>query len=162
MKTTALLATLALLAAQAASAASGASTSGSSALALASLVADHSPSLTPQEHEVMSDLLDGRLNFSFPPDRTIQVTADSVSCRASNVDITSHVCELTFGKKTVKLQGRQAHEVFATVLEAGVAPDAAAGTIFEALSQLACTINPGEIQQKAGGGANCKFVAEAP
>lgn len=36
-------------------------------------------------------------------------------------------------------------------------PDGAAGTMFEALSHLDCTINPHEIQQKVGGGASCSF-----
>jgi hypothetical protein len=38
-----------------------------------------------------------------------------------------------------------------------VPPDGAAGTMFEALSHLDCTINPHEIPQKAGGGASCSF-----
>ena len=34
------------------------------------------------------------------------------------------------------------HELFATIAEVGVKPDGAAGTIYEGLSQLACTIDP--------------------
>jgi hypothetical protein len=52
---------------------------------------------------------------------------------------------------------RRAHELFATVGEVGVPLDGAAGTMFEALSHFDCTINPHEIQQKAGGGASCSF-----
>lgn len=33
--------------------------------------------------------------------------------------------------------------------------DGAAGAIFEALSHVDCSINPHEIQQKAGAGASC-------
>ena len=40
---------------------------------------------------------------------------------------------------------------------AGVPPDAAAGSVFESLSKLNCTLDPGEIKQKAGGGASCSF-----
>ena len=35
--------------------------------------------------------------------------------------------------------------------------DGAAGSVFEGLSKLDCTIDPAEIKQKAGGGANCTF-----
>jgi len=38
---------------------------------------------------------------------------------------------------------------------AGVPADGAAGTIFEALSKLSCTLAPTVIQDKAGGGADC-------
>ena len=85
------------------------------------------------------------------------VKADKIVCRASNVDISFHSCALTFRSKTINLKGRRAHELFATVGEVGVPPDGAAGTMFEALSHLDCTINPQEIQQKAGGGASCSF-----
>jgi len=57
----------------------------------------------------------------------------------------------------VNLKGRRAHELFATIGEVGVPADGAAGTIFEALSYLDCTINPHEIEQRAGGGASCSF-----
>jgi hypothetical protein len=89
--------------------------------------------------------------------QTISVKADKIVCRASNVDISSHSCALTFGPKMVNLKGRRAHELFATIGEVGVPADGAAGTIFEALSYLDCTINPHEIEQRAGGGASCSF-----
>jgi len=95
--------------------------------------------------------------LAFPASRTISVKADKIVCRASNVDISFHSCALTFRSKTINLKGRRAHELFAIVGEVGVPPDGAAGTMFEALSHLDCTINPHEIQQKAGGGASCSF-----
>lgn len=159
MKTVAPLAILLLLASQPASAATAA---GGSALALAALVAEHSPLLTHHEKTVMARMFDGHLNFTFPANKKISVAADSVVCRASNVDITSRSCELTFGTKKRTLKGRRAHEVFATVAEAGVPPDGAAGTIFESLSHLVCTIDPNEIKQRAGGGADCQFDPGAP
>jgi hypothetical protein len=73
------------------------------------------------------------------------------------VDITQHACELTFGEKKVYVAGRLAHELYATLLEVGVPPDGAAGTIYAAVSALDCTVDPGEIAQKAGGGAQCKY-----
>ena len=83
------------------------------------------------------------------------VAADSVSCRASNVDISEHDCTLKFGAETRMLKGREAHELYATLIENGVMPDGAAGSVYAALSQLSCTIEPNEVKQKAGGGANC-------
>ena len=159
MKTVAPLAILLLLANQPAW---GATAAGGSALALAALVAEHSPLLNHHEKRVMARMFDGHLNFTFPANTKISVTADSVVCRASNVDITSRSCELTFGTKKRSLKGGRAHELFATVAEAGVPPDGAAGTIFESLSHLVCTIDPNEIKQRAGGGASCQFDPGAP
>ena len=54
----------------------------------------------------------------------------------------------------------RAHSPFsrkALTLPSVTRADGAAGTMFEALSHLDCTINPQEIQQKAGGGASCSF-----
>lgn len=139
-----------------------ATASGSSALALAALVANHSPWVTARERGALNRLLDGKLNFTYPANRTIAVKADAVVCRAGNVDITAWSCELTFGKKKVTLRGRRAHELYATVAEAGVPPDGAAGSSFEALSRLDCTIDPNVIKQKAGGGASCNFDPGRP
>ena len=137
--------------------ASAATVSGSSALALASLVAANSRLLAQQDRSVLARMFAGYLNFRFPPDRKIAVEADSIVCRASNVDITSRSCELTFGLKKVTLSGRKAHELFATLAEVGVRPDGAAGTIRESLSRLSCSIDPNEVKQKAGNSATCNF-----
>jgi hypothetical protein len=137
--------------------ASAATVTGSSALALASLVAEHSPTLIQQERGVMARMFAGNLDFSFPADQRISVRADAVSCRSSNVDITSRSCELTFGSKRVSLEGREAHELFATIAEVGVPPDGKAGSIYESISHLICTIDPNEVKQRAGGGAACSF-----
>lgn len=142
--------------------ASAATVSGSSALALASLVAANSRLLAQQDRSVLARMFAGYLNFRFPPDRKIAVEADSIVCLASNVDITSRSCELTFGPKKVTLSGRKAHELFATLAEVGVRPDGAAGTIRESLSRLSCTIDPNEVKQKAGGGATCNFDPGKP
>ena len=78
-------------------------------------------------------------------------------CRVSNVDITSRSCELTFGSRKRTLTGREANEVGATAAAAGVPSEGAAGSSIESISKLRCTIDPNEIMQKAGGGANCIF-----
>jgi hypothetical protein len=139
-----------------------ASASGSSGLALAALAAEHSPLLNGQQKSVMARLLDGRLASACAPNRKISVTADSVVCRAGNVDITAHSCQLGFGVRKITITGRKAHELYATLVEVGVPSDGAAGTIFESLSHLACTIDPNEVKQKSGGGADCTFDPGAP
>ena len=137
--------------------ASAATTAGASALAMASLVADRSPLLSPNERTVLARLFDDNVSFAFPARKKILVRADSVVCRSSDVDIALHGCTLTFGKHTVALKGRRAHELYATVAEAGVPSHGAAGSIYEALSHLVCTVDPHEVRQRAGGGADCSF-----
>jgi hypothetical protein len=141
--------------------AAAANANGSGALALAALVAEQSPLVARAEKDIMARLLNGNLVLSLLANRAISIRADKVVCRASNVDISSHSCALTFATRTVNLQGRRAHELFATIYEVGVPPDGAAGTISEALSRLDCTIDPREIARKAGGGAACSFDAGA-
>ena len=75
----------------------------------------------------------------------------------SNVDITDRSCALAFAASNRELKGREAHELYATLVEAGVASDGAAGTIHESISHLLCTIDPNAIKQKDGSGAECKF-----
>jgi hypothetical protein len=142
--------------------ASAATATGSSGLALASIVAGNSPVLTWRERSVMARMFAGYLNFSFPANRKITIRADAITCRASNVDITSRSCDLTFDTKRVTLKGRKAHELFATIAGVGAPPDGAAGTIRESLSHLVCTVDPNEVKQKAGGGAACNFDPGAP
>lgn len=136
--------------------ASAANVDGNGALALAGLVADYSPLLRAKQRGTMHRLLYGVLTPPPPPEKIV-VKADNLVCRASNVDITEHSCALTFGHRTVNLKGRGAHELYATIDEVGVPPDGAAGSVFESLSNLNCTIDPNEITQKAGGGASCTF-----
>ncbi|TPQ41430.1 hypothetical protein C2U70_02935 [Bradyrhizobium guangdongense] len=140
-----------------AQAASG-STSGSTALALAGVVASKSPLLTSAEKKAMAMLF--AANADIPYNKPILVTADRIVCRTSNVDITLRSCELTFGKKVKTVNGSTANEVFATEALAGVPPDGAAGSNFESLSKLSCTIDPNAIRQKDGSGANCTFETE--
>jgi len=135
----------------------GAATDGSGALSLAALAGKHSPTAKPAEKAALAKLADGHAKIAFPKGKTIDVVVDAINCRSSNVDITQHACELTFGEKKVQVAGRLAHELYATLLEVGVPPDGAAGTIYAAVSALDCTVDPGEIAQKAGGGAQCKY-----
>ena len=74
------------------------------------------------------------------------------------MDIASHSCDLSFGGQVISLPGRSAHELFATLAEIGVEPDGAAGSVFEAVSNLKCTVDPNQVKQKAGGGAECQYA----
>jgi hypothetical protein len=154
MKRIALLAVV--LTANQAAAAAG-TTSGASALALSALVANQARSLSVTDRRVIARLFGGQTNFGYPANRTILVSADKIDCRVSNVDITDRSCELTFSTAKRTLKGRDANELYATLVEAGVASDGAAGTIHESVSHLLCTIDPNAIKQKDGSGADCKF-----
>jgi hypothetical protein len=133
------------------------SSSGPSALALAGVVASHSPVLGSFNRRAMARLFRGK-SISFPPNRKISVAADSIVCSASSVDVTLRTCELAFGAGKRSLTGREANEVFATLAAAGIASTVATGSVVENVAALNCTIDPNEIRQKAGGGAQCIFT----
>src|SRR6516164_435318 len=63
----------------------------------------------------------------------------------------------TFGAKTANLTGRKAHELYATMAEAGVSSQGSPGMMYESLSHFICIIEQHEIAQKGGGIANCTF-----
>lgn len=133
-------------------------TSGNAALALAALVGKRSPVLSASRKLLLQRYLAGLASAWHPAGLVFHVKADSVQCRASNVDITVHQCTLKFGAHTVTLAGRYAHELYATLIESGVPADGAAGSVFEALTALDCTITADEVAQRAGGGAACSFT----
>jgi len=140
-----------------ASAAPGNAT-GPSALALAAVVASHSSVLGSYDKRTMARLFSGRSANGFPPNRKISVTADSVMCRVSDVDLTARSCELMFkggGKRS--LAGREANELYATLAVAGVMAEGAAGSLIESITMLDCTIDPTMVNQKNGGGADCTW-----
>ncbi|WP_246755628.1 hypothetical protein [Bradyrhizobium sp. CCBAU 53338] len=138
-----------------ASAATPAKISGSTALALAGVIAPLSPILSGAEKKAVAMLF--AANADIPYKKPIVVTADKIVCRTSNVDITIRNCEVTFGKKVKTVNGSTANEIFATEALSGVPADGAAGSNFESLSKLSCTIDPNAIRQKDGSGADCTF-----
>jgi hypothetical protein len=137
-----------------------ATTTGSSALALATLVGVQSPVLSRHDKSVLARLLGGHTDVAFPANKKISIKADDIVCTAGDVDITAHSCKLTFGAKTADLAGDKAHELYATLAEVGVPREGSAGAVHERLSHLVCTINPNQIAQKGGGGADCMFDAQ--
>ena len=132
---------------------------GNSALSLAALVGQHAPALTPAEKYLLVAYLDGRPKADFSPGKKIVVKADEVSCRISNVDITAKSCDLKFGARAVSFAGGPAQALYATMLEAGVPPSGAAGSIIASVKTLACTIDPAAVREEGGGGATCTFAA---
>ena len=132
--------------------------SGYDALALAARVAPHSPHLSAQEKALLAKYLAGDAEAPFPHGEKFAVTADVVSCLSNDVDITIHRCELTFGPHKVSFGADAAQALYATLIEAGVTGDAAAGSIYETVKKLDCAINPAEIKQREGAGAKCSFA----
>jgi hypothetical protein len=135
--------------------ASAETTGGSAGLALAAVVATASPLLTFAERKAVDELFAEGSNISYK--KPIVVTADKIVCRTSNVDITLRSCELTFAKKTKTINGRAANELYSTEAMAGVPADGAAGTNYESVAKLSCTLDPQAIKQKDGSGANCTY-----
>lgn len=152
-----MISAVALAVVQSSASAAPGSATGPTALALAAVIAQHSPAVRAFDKRVIARLFRGNTRFGFTPNTKISVDADSVVCRVSNVDITQRSCELTFGSRKRTLTGREANEVGATAAAAGVPSEGAAGSSIERISKLRCTIDPNEIMQKAGGGANCNF-----
>jgi hypothetical protein len=137
------------------------------ALVTAALVGGYAPSLNDMEKSVLQKLLDGQIDTLYPANKKISVKADAVSRKANNIDITGYMCELTFETNKVTISGRKAHELYATFAEIGIfrhgrpkmvdQVEHPADIIFEALSNLNCTIDPAELRRKAGGGAECRW-----
>ncbi len=140
--------------------AAAAGLSGSSALALAALVGKHSRAVSHADKRLLKAYLAGKADAHHEHGKTIEVTADSVTCRASNVDITSHSCDLTFGTKKKSLHGRKAHELFATLIENGIQAEGAAGSMIAGISKLDCTIKADEVAEEGGGGATCTYETQ--
>jgi hypothetical protein len=131
------------------------SATGSAALALAGVVAAHSPKLSPAEKKAVASFFDGKTDI--PYSGKIKVIADKIVCRTGNVDITARSCEVTFAGEKVSFRGREANELYATEVLAGVPSDGAAGSNFESVTKLACTLDPAAIKDKAGSGAECSY-----
>lgn len=143
---------------QSAASAAPATASGPTALAVAAVVAQHSPLLSAYERKLIASLFDG--NTKAGAKGKLSVTAETVTCRISNVAIAERSCQITFKKGKRSLKGREANEVFATFASAGVAAEGAAGSMIESVSKLNCTLDPAEIKDNSGGGADCSFTTD--
>lgn len=134
-----------------------ASASGSPALALAAVIAPYSPDISPLDKVTVAALFDGETGKVAA--KKVSVTAEKITCRTSNVDLTARSCELTFKGGKHSLTGREANELFATLALAGIAPEGAAGSNIAGAAKLSCTLDVAAIKQKDGGGASCSFEA---
>jgi hypothetical protein len=132
--------------------------SGPMALALAAVVAQHSPLVDAANKRIIASLFAGDSKVVVPAGKTISVMADSIVCRISNVEITARSCELTFGSAKRNLKGREANEIYATLAAAGVPSDGAAGSIFESVMKLSCALDPAAIKKADGSGAMCEYA----
>lgn len=146
-----------LLAAFAPVAAQAGASNGASALALAAIVGELAPQTSAPNKRLLAAYFSGRADAPHAKDLRIAVKADAIDCRAGNVDITSRACELTFGAKKVELRGRKAHELYATLIENGVALEGAAGASHASITALDCMVDADEVAEKGGGGARCAY-----
>jgi hypothetical protein len=133
------------------------STSGHAALALAAIVGSMSPRLTAAQKTVLGHYLASNPSLDAHAAK-IQVNAASITCGVSDVDITRSFCDLKIGTAPVKhLNGRAAHELYATLGEVGVQGDGAAGTIYNGVKTLHCEVSPSDIAEEGGAGATCTW-----
>jgi hypothetical protein len=140
--------------------ATAATAGGHGALALAAIVGQYDPALTPGVRAGLLRLLADEA-FGGIHKGNLIVNADVVTCRAGDVDLKAFGCTLTFGTHTVTLKGRQAAELYATLIEAGVPSNGAAGTLYESVKTLSCTLNLTELGGPGmgdGGGASCDYT----
>jgi len=151
------LAVLAVVLFPAAASAAPVTVTGNNALALAAVVAPYSSLLNGCDKKAIARLFAGDTHFRFPAKKKISVTADTIVCRTSNVDISARSCNLTFKNARLALKGREANEIDATAAAAGVASEGAAGSNIQSISKLNCSIDPHQIMEKAGGGAECSL-----
>ncbi len=149
---------LLFLSALAPAAAHAGASNGSTALALAAIVGECAPQTSPPYKKLLVAYLNGRADTPHPKNLRIAVKADAIDCRAGNVDIAAHACALTFGAKKIELSGRKAHELYATLIENGVALEGAAGSSHASITALDCIVDADEVAEKAGGGARCAFT----
>jgi len=129
---------------------------GPTALAVAAVVAQYSPLLNPGERKVIAGLFEGNSKISYPK-KKLSVSADSATCRISNVAIADRSCDLAFAKGKRSLKGRAANELYATLASAGVTAEGAAGSMIESVTKLNCTLDLGAISQNDGSGATCSW-----
>jgi hypothetical protein len=130
---------------------------GPAALALAAVVAQHSPHLPAYDKKIMARLFAGGNVILIATKSKFSISADTVVCRTSNVDIAARSCELAYTVSKKAIRGREANELYATSVTAGVVAEGAAGSNIAGFSKLNCAIDAKEIRQKAGAGAQCSF-----
>ena len=130
---------------------------GPTALALAAVVAQHSPHLPAYDKKTMARLFAGDSVFLIGTKAKFSVTVDTAVCRTSNVDIAARSCELTFkvSKKTIK--GREANEVYATSRPPASSPKARPDRTSPASRSSIAPSMPRKSARRPARGAQCSF-----
>jgi hypothetical protein len=133
------------------------SVDGHAALSLAELVGLRSPLLPAAQKDILFKFMAGNTSFR-SSDAPFAVTATEIDCTAGDVDITAHRCTLSFGAPAIQLSGALAHELYATMIEAGVQSEGTMGHVHESLKDLRCTIDVAAVKQNGGAGAHCDYA----
>jgi hypothetical protein len=132
---------------------------GNAGLVLAAIVGPKDPSLSTPDKVVLEEFLNESTKAK-SKEPVIEVKADEIVCRVSNVAIVTHFCDLTFGNKKVHLAGRQGAELNAVMAWAGVPAEGAAGSVYESVKNFDCKVTVAEVEQNAGGGVTCSYQAQ--
>jgi hypothetical protein len=138
--------------------AAAATSSGYAALAVGAIVGGYSPLLAAPQRGVLAKVFNGEAASA--AGGAIHVNVDSIVCHAGDVDISAYRCDLKTGTYKVRITGRRANELFASLTDMGVASDGAAGTIYVSVNKLQCVIDPAKVAQKDGGGADCVYAVQ--
>jgi hypothetical protein len=127
-------------------------------LALAALVGAHWPLVTPEQKTLLVQALDGNVH-SIPPNYPrLDIKADKVTCIGLAGDLTKHSCDINFPQNNaVTITGREAHELYATIGEAGVPMAPAAGMRYESMQNLSCIVDF-ETLRESRSGISCTFT----
>lgn len=132
---------------------------GNDALALAARVGVESPKVTRAEKLELASFLNSSADQRMAAGHAFKVASDNVQCRVGNIDLTEHDCTLTFGAKTVTIEGREAQALYVTMGSNGVEAEGAMGSSYRAVKQLSCTIDPKAIAEKDGSGIHCSYAS---
>ena len=124
------------------------------------MIAQYSPLPSAYEKRTIAGLFAGNQKSGGASKQKLTITADTVMCRISNVDITARRCELTFKKASRSIKGREANEVYATLASAGIVAEGAAGSMIQTVTKLSCTLDPAAIRDNAGAGADCALQTD--
>ena len=89
---------------------------------------------------------------------TLTIAAQKIVCHESHVATGSFSCEVTPAAGPARtITGRAAHELKATLAEAGVRPEGAAGREIAAAEDVTCTLDMKALAECGGGGATCSM-----
>lgn len=92
---------------------------------------------------------------------TVTIEAKAIACHESHVATGSFICDVTAMNDQVRsVRGRVAHELKATLAEAGVRPEGAAGQEISSVGAVSCTLDLKLLGECAGGGAGCTLATE--